>query len=94
MDDENYFDSPEDSPEPQQGEEGEEQGEQSSQESFLVAKTSFPNAQPGDEIRGRVVRVMENEIEVEPLEGEETEEGSGEPAMAGADGPSDDDMMA
>jgi hypothetical protein len=69
----NYFDAPDEGAQP--GDEGaEQQPPESQRESFLVNKSAFPNAQPGDEIMGRVVRVLPDELEVEPVEKDEDEQ--------------------
>lgn len=70
--------------EPQDGEPQAKEGDDGEQATFLVNKTAFPTAKPGDEIMGRVVRVHEEELEIAPMKKEEGEEK--EPQMAAVSG--------
>jgi len=68
--------------------EGNEQEEMGS-EMFLVNKTVYPNAQPGDTFTVRVDRVQEDELECSVVHEDENEAPEGMEEEAGAEPPAD-----
>jgi|HubBroStandDraft_1064217.scaffolds.fasta_scaffold306590_2 hypothetical protein len=92
--DDNLYDSPEaeqpTTPEQESPEGSEEHGEGAT---ALINKEACPDANPGDEVTFRVLRVMDNELEVERVDdkGEEKKPEMAESSMMAGGG--EDSLM-